>query len=48
MIKELKCIRCPMGCKLKIDIEKKDVTGNKCRRGRAYGVSEAVKENIKN
>ena len=41
-MKELTCIRCPMGCVM--SIEEKDgqfiVTGNTCPRGREYAVSE--------
>lgn len=40
---ELICIRCPMGCHLKVD-ESNDysVTGNTCPRGAAYGYEEAT------
>ena len=41
-MKEMTCITCPNGCRLQI--EEKDgkilVTGNKCRRGEAFAVSE--------
>ena len=40
-MKELVCIVCPKGCRLKVD-EANDyaVTGNACPRGAAYGKSE--------
>lgn len=40
-MKELTCIVCPKGCRLKVD-EEKDyaVTGNGCERGAAYGYKE--------
>lgn len=42
MIKELICIKCPMGCHLKVDTEKNEVTGNTCKRGKTYGISEVT------
>lgn len=42
MIKELICIKCPMGCHLKVNTETKEVTGNTCKRGSAYGISEVT------
>lgn len=42
MIKELICISCPMGCHLKVDTEKMEVTGNTCKRGRVYGLNEVT------
>ncbi len=44
MIRELICIECPAGCRLKVVIKKQkvlDVTGNKCPKGKKYAVSEA-------
>lgn len=40
-MKELICIVCPQGCRLRVD-ESKDyaVTGNRCPRGMAYGRTE--------
>lgn len=43
MNKELTCIVCPLGCQLKIEIEDekiKSVTGNTCKRGESYAVTE--------
>ncbi|MGG7057037.1 DUF1667 domain-containing protein [Clostridium tertium] len=40
MEKELICICCPMGCHLKVNIEENKVTGNGCKRGINYGLSE--------
>jgi CxxC motif-containing protein len=36
------CISCPLGCSLdvKINDEKIDVSGNKCKRGEGYAVNE--------
>lgn len=42
MKKELICISCPMGCRLKVDAEKKEVTGNACPRGKEYGINEVL------
>ncbi len=41
-MKETVCIVCPRGCKLRIDESGGDlaVTGNACRRGRDFAVSE--------
>ena len=41
-IKEMTCIRCPMGCRLTVtkDGDNYTVTGNTCRRGEEYGVQE--------
>ena len=38
-MKELTCIVCPRGCRLKVDDEM-NVTGNFCPRGKAYAISE--------
>ncbi len=42
MEKELVCIVCPIGCRLKINgtVENLEVTGNKCKRGIAYARDE--------
>lgn len=42
MEKELICICCPMGCHLKVNIEENVVTGNGCKRGIDYGLSEVT------
>lgn len=42
MIKELVCIKCPMGCHLTVDVDKKEVKGNTCKRGKSYGLSEVT------
>lgn len=39
---ELTCICCPNGCRLKVDKEKKKVSGNKCPRGEEYGINEVT------
>ena len=41
--KEITCIGCPMGCNLLIEVDDKGdiiVTGNKCNKGRDYGITE--------
>ena len=38
-MKELTCIVCPRGCRLKVDDEM-NVTGNACPRGKIYAVNE--------
>jgi CxxC motif-containing protein len=38
-MREIICIVCPRGCRLKIDDELK-VTGNYCKRGETYGRNE--------
>lgn len=40
-MKELICIVCPRGCRLKVDKEG-NVEGNFCKRGEAYAKQEAV------
>ena len=40
MKKEFVCIVCPRGCSLSIDLETLEVTGNTCKRGYDYAVSE--------
>lgn len=42
MEKELICICCPNGCHLKVDIENNMVNGNKCERGKEYGINEVT------
>ena len=42
-MKELVCIGCPRGCQLKIEKNNRDewvVTGNTCKRGKEFAVSE--------
>ena len=42
-MKELTCIGCPRGCQLKIEKNSRDewvVTGNTCKRGEAFAISE--------
>ena len=38
-MKELTCIVCPRGCRLKVDDEM-NVTGNACPRGKIYAINE--------
>ena len=38
-MKELTCIVCPRGCRLKVD-DNMEVTGNACPRGKIYAVNE--------
>ena len=38
-MKELTCIVCPRGCRLKVD-EQMQVTGNACPRGKVYAINE--------
>ncbi|MBM7558669.1 DUF1667 domain-containing protein [Marinitoga litoralis] len=44
LVKELTCVRCPLGCKVRIEyteeLEVIDVAGNKCPRGREYAIQE--------
>ena len=42
MIKNLTCIICPRGCALTVDTDKKTVSGNSCKRGEVYGISECI------
>lgn len=39
-MKDLVCIVCPRGCRLKVDEESFEVTGNSCPRGAEYGANE--------
>ena len=44
-MKELVCINCPLGCRLTVDdsnIDDIKVTGNTCKRGVTYAVSEVT------
>ena len=38
-MKELTCIVCPRGCRLKVD-DNMEVTGNACPRGQLYAINE--------
>ena len=38
-MKELTCIVCPRGCRLKVD-DDMNVTGNSCPRGKIYAINE--------
>ena len=38
-MKELTCIVCPRGCRLKVD-DQMEVTGNACPRGKIYALNE--------
>ena len=38
-MKELTCIVCPRGCRLKVD-DDMNVTGNSCPRGEKYAINE--------
>ena len=38
-MKELTCIVCPRGCRLKVD-DNMEVTGNACPRGKVYAINE--------
>ncbi len=42
MEKKFICISCPKGCHLVVDVDKRIVSGNSCKRGEAYGLSEAI------
>ncbi len=43
-VRELICIRCPLGCPLTVRIEgdQVEVTGNSCSRGEEYGRKEVL------
>ena len=43
-VRELICIRCPLGCPLTVRIEgdQVEVTGNSCSRGEEYGKKEVL------
>ena len=42
--KEITCIVCPVGCKIKIHVDGKtcEIYGTRCKRGIQYGKSEAL------
>ena len=45
MTREITCINCPVGCRMKVEIENgqvTNVTGNTCKRGDAYARQECV------
>ena len=45
MRREITCICCPMGCRLRVEAEGKAVTaveGNHCGRGKDYAVQEVI------
>ncbi|WP_027632693.1 DUF1667 domain-containing protein [Clostridium hydrogeniformans] len=42
MERELICIVCPRGCRLKVNVDEKTVTGNSCKRGEIYGINEVT------
>ncbi|MDD3106724.1 MAG: DUF1667 domain-containing protein [Bacilli bacterium] len=41
-MRDLVCIVCPRGCRLKVD-ENMVVTGNYCKRGTTYALNELIK-----
>lgn len=48
-VKDITCIRCPLGCSLRVSVETggnrevRGVEGNQCARGARYGADEAVR-----
>ncbi len=45
MIRELVCINCPVGCRLRVELEGEQVvsvSGNRCKRGESYGREECL------
>ncbi|MGC9529241.1 MAG: DUF1667 domain-containing protein [Candidatus Bipolaricaulaceae bacterium] len=45
MRKQLTCVACPLGCRLRLELaggEVEEIRGNRCRRGEAYARQEAV------
>ena len=42
MVKELICIKCPRGCRLKVDTDTLEVSGNSCINGENYGKTEVT------
>lgn len=45
MIKEITCVVCPLGCKINVKLENKEVvsvSGNNCKRGEEYAKNECV------
>ncbi|MGN1343948.1 MAG: DUF1667 domain-containing protein [Traorella sp.] len=46
MVKDLVCIVCPLGCRLSVAFDKKEVyevKGNSCPRGAKYAIEETTK-----
>ncbi|MBQ9371695.1 MAG: DUF1667 domain-containing protein [Thermoguttaceae bacterium] len=41
-IQNITCIVCPRGCQLEVDVERGEVKGNSCPRGREHGLAEAT------
>jgi CxxC motif-containing protein len=41
-MKEMICIVCPRGCRLKVDENTLKVSGNSCPKGEEYGKSEII------
>lgn len=39
-MKQFVCTTCPNGCSLTIDEKTKEVTGNKCPRGKVFAINE--------
>ncbi len=39
---EIICTLCPRGCRMSVNAQAGTVSGNRCNRGRAYGLAEAV------
>lgn len=44
MTKEITCIICPRGCRLRaiINGKKVEISNNACKRGEAYGIDECI------
>lgn len=46
MIRDLICVSCPLGCPIKVELSESgevvSVTGNTCKRGEQYAVSECT------
>ena len=45
-VKEFTCIRCPVGCQLRVSVENDavvSVEGNRCKRGVEYAKTEAIR-----
>ena len=45
-VKELICVNCPMGCRLRVEMEGKQIlsiTGNTCPRGKEYAEQECIR-----
>ena len=41
-VKNMICINCPRGCKISVNTETLEVTGNLCPRGKDYGIAEVT------